>query len=751
MIVANAAAAPPKVKITGTRLPNPAETRTPGEEFSVRARIVNTGGTTTLVDTSVQVRTDEGWSSVGDEQVGPAQRKRQGTKQFEIHATLPEDLPNGLYDLRTCILRRGTTGASVCMRADDQLDVVTWVDGARSAGDPYLPVLGNGGYDAQHYDLTFNYDPTVIVDSVKQGNRFLEGTHSLMTAKATQSLKSFSMDFLPNSPYTRCTTTNNAANAKTCTPKPPGLTISSITVNGQPATWEQINLVPPAEDANTWNWGESKTIITPQVSARPRAGETFTVDIAYTGEPQEIFGQDLDWEGWLASCRPNKNTPTFCDGSYVVNEPSGAQGWFPNNNRPDDKATYDFYITVPTGKQVVANGELESRTTNDDGTTTWHWNEDSPMMSYLTTATVGSFNFNSDVTQQTMTETSTSRTLDVNNFVDPASNSGNLTTINANLAQTPAMVNWLSGAFGPYPHNSTGALVDFLQGVGYALEVQTKPAFAGGSATVGTLLHEHAHQWFGGGVGPATWREIWFNEGWATFATNEWQFAANGSATAPSQSFWTFYNAGGTAWGTRPAALTGPSQLFSTTPVYNRPAHTIQGYRQIMGDAAFFAWAKDLMSTFGDENGAGVITTQQFIDFAVDGYAGTVEQKALLNTYFEQWLRGNVKPTLTPLDFGTYLPVHISQVASPVASTTASIAVRTTNLGQAGTVRVQYGLTDSYGTNTATQVLTAGAQNLLRTYNLTGLAPGTTYHFRAEATNTQGTTTSVDGTFTTAP
>ena len=33
------------------------------------------------------------------------------------------------------------------------------VAGSRSLGDPLLPQLGNGGYDARHYRIEIDYDP----------------------------------------------------------------------------------------------------------------------------------------------------------------------------------------------------------------------------------------------------------------------------------------------------------------------------------------------------------------------------------------------------------------------------------------------------------------------------------------------------------------------------------------------------------------------------------------------------------------
>jgi aminopeptidase N len=56
--------------------------------------------------------------------------------------------------------------------------------GAPGIGDPYFPLEGNGGYDVQHYDLTFSYDPaTDELDAINK-----------ITATATQDLSRFDLD-----------------------------------------------------------------------------------------------------------------------------------------------------------------------------------------------------------------------------------------------------------------------------------------------------------------------------------------------------------------------------------------------------------------------------------------------------------------------------------------------------------------------------------------------------------------------------
>ena len=102
-----------------------------------------------------------------------------------------------------------------------------------------------------------------------------------------------------------------------------------------------------------------------------------------------------------------------------------------------------------------------------------------------------------------MVETSTGRTLPVYNAVDSSATPTQLAADQRLARRTrPAQLNFLSDLFGPYPFDSTGAVADRATGVGYTLEVQTKPHYSGGfrgnpSINAGTHLHELAHQWVG--------------------------------------------------------------------------------------------------------------------------------------------------------------------------------------------------------------------------------------------------------------
>jgi hypothetical protein len=201
--------------------------------------------------------------------------------------------------------------------------------GEPGLNDPYFPLDGNGGYDVEHYLLDLAYDPATDL---------LSGTATI-TARATQNLSAFNLDL-------------------------DGLTVRSVEVNNGSASWSR-------------DGGE--LTVTPK-RGLPK-GHRFTAEVKYDGVPEAVSDQ-FGTSGFLHTD----------DGALVVGEPHVAATWFPVNDHPLDKASYTFRITVPEGLEVVANGRLQSRKTRN-GKTTWAWRAAEPMASYLATASVGDFRF----------------------------------------------------------------------------------------------------------------------------------------------------------------------------------------------------------------------------------------------------------------------------------------------------------------------------------------------------------------------
>ena len=606
-------------KFSVTDVSNPPAAAEPEDAFQVTGTVLNKGRRGGKATVRASLRSDDvaehGPIVLGLTETQRIKRDQSGA--FTIQATIPSDTADGTYYLVACATPAKGSG---CLVADGQVTVTEPVEppdfqpGSRSLGDELFPQTGNGGYDASHYEIELDYTPST--------NLFNEGTKTTMTATATQDLSEFSMDFQ-------------------------NIPVSSVTVNGVAAdSFSQVDAEPEFPEPGTQ---PMKLIIDPP-GAGILDGAAMTVEVAYAGTPVQITDADDSLEGWIPACYP-LTPPQTCDGAFVVNEPIGAQGWFPSNNFPTDKATFDTSITVPADTEAVGIGELVSNYNNGDGTETWSWSEDDPTSTYLTTATNGNF----DYTKRDITESLTGRTLPQFEFIDSSATPAEKTAINTALGRTEAMTNFLSNRFGPYPYDSGGAVADKAAGVGYALEVATKSHYAGNfttgapSVSQSTLVHEISHQWMGNAVTLERWNDIWFQEGWAQWVSWSWNFEDGTSTNSPGAQWSSNYASGpATKWDTIPTVLNNdPADLFSTFPTYTRGAMTYQGYREIVGSPKFFEFARELQERFAYGN----VSSEDVVDLMLEISDFEGDDLALLEDYFDQWLYQAGKPTITANDF----------------------------------------------------------------------------------------------------
>jgi hypothetical protein len=343
------------------------------------------------------------------------------------------------------------------------------------------------------------------------------------------------------------------------------------------------------------------------------------------------------------------------------------------------------------------------------------------MASYLSTSTVGIFDYLEGISPTAVG--ASGQPLKTYSFVETALPANTKTTNNTNIARQDAIVKFIADTIGaPYPYESHGVVAGRAPAGGtYALESQTKSSFGSGSVGIGTLAHEIAHQWFGDSVGPASWREIWFNEGWATWWSTYWSNKQNGSATTNLSSFNTNYDATNnpTRWNTAPTGLGGADELFDTFPVYTRPSMMLESYHQIVGDPAFFAFQKALVT----EHAYGTITGAQFVTLAkrVAAEKAGFEASNLgkLDTFFDQWLNGVVKPTLTHRNFFLSTTVPNVPVSGTVPATLALTLGATPTFGG-----FTPGVTRTYETSSFATVTSSAGDATLSVVDPSATAPG---------------------------
>jgi len=434
--------------------------------------------------------------------------------------------------------------------------------GAPGVGDPYYPDYGNGGYDVSHYDLRLTYQPKTDK---------LTGTATLL-ATARQDLSRFNLDF--------------------------ALDVSEVRVNGKKAGFTTS--------------GAHELEVTP---AEPLAkGGKATVVVRYHGIPSKV--KVNDYTSWHRTK----------DGGVAANEPEAAWWWFPSNDHPTDKASYDISVAVPDGTQAISNGTLQSQR-SQAGWTRFNWRSRSPQATYLATLALGKFD---------ITTAKTDSGLPVINAYskDLGEHEG---AARASVERTAELTEWLEGYFGTYPFEAMGGYVPNTDTT-YALETQTRPFyspddFADGSNT-SVVVHEMAHQWYGDSVSVKGWKDIWINEGFARYAQWLWsEDQGEGTAQELADYAYAAHPADDAFWKVKPGDP-GPENQFHRA-VYDRGAMALQALRNEIGDKDFFA----VLKGWPQEHKGGNAEVGDFV-----AYAEKVSGKPLTEL-FDTWLYQPSKPS----------------------------------------------------------------------------------------------------------
>src|SRR5258708_18725394 len=94
-------------------------------------------------------------------------------------------------------------------------------------------------------------------------------------------------------------------------------------------------------------------------------------------------------------------------------------------------------------------------------------------------------------------------------------------------------------------------------------------------------------------------------------------------------------------------------------------------------------------------------------------------------------------------------PIVSVGVASGVSTNSATISGTVNPNGQAATWWIEYGTGTSYGSTTTSKSAGSGTTDVDVSSTLSGLTPGTTYHFRIVAMSSAGTTQGADATLLT--
>jgi aminopeptidase N len=280
------------------------------------------------------------------------------------------------------------------------------------------------------------------------------------------------------------------------------LLIDSILLNSR-------NKVSFSQEGNVWHVS---------MPVQHKATE-HTISIFYSGKVHEAIRPP--WDGGWTWTKDSLGRPWMT----VTCQGLGASSWYPCKDHQSDEPDRGASLTmiVPDTLVAIANGRLQFKKDNNDGTATYKWAVKNPISNYCIIPYIGKYvNFKEEYIGE-------KGTLDLNYWV-----------LDYNLEKAKAymppevhnMLKAFEHWFGPYPFYEDG--YQLIETSHTGMEHQSavsygnwyKPGYRGrdGSGTGWgmkwdfIIIHESGHEWFGNNITTNDLADMWVHEGFTNYS-----------------------------------------------------------------------------------------------------------------------------------------------------------------------------------------------------------------------------------------
>ncbi len=285
--------------------------------------------------------------------------------------------------------------------------------------------------------------------------------------------------------------------------------------------------------------------------------------------------------------------------------------WFPGWDHPNDRFTYEGAITAPEGMKVLTNSGHD-------------------LVNYLVMVAAGPYEVHG-------TDANAA-------WVPPGTTAGGVARV---LDPVPGMMAHFAARTGvPYPWGVYRQV--FVQRFLYTgmentaatiedrwMVADDRVAGTRGRGIASVVAHELAHQWYGDLLTCRSWRELWLNEGFATFFAADWQASVEG----PDE--WAAGVRGRYQASLATQALAGRFHggrgAADSTNVYNKGASVLQMLRVMLGEDVFWA----AIRRYTAAHARALVDTPDLVD------AMEAESGQELGWFFQQWVELPYVPSLT--------------------------------------------------------------------------------------------------------